>query len=522
MTSAQNAIRALLLYALVIPGALVVGYLVASRRDAGGYVDWQTWGPIILILGLLCFPLLLKWHHAILFFAWNTTAALLFLPGSPEVWFAMAFVSLGVAFLERALLREMKWISVPSVVFPVLFLVAVVLVTARLTTGIGVRALGSATVGGKAYFWIFAGAVGFIAMISRRVPVQKAPLYLGLFFLGALINVIPSTISFVPRWLYFIYFIFPVTGNDLGSLATSGIGETAVRFYGLTTACIAGFSYVLARFGIRGLFEKPWRFALLLSIGIAGSLGGFRSIIIHFSLLFLVLFMVEGHFRSPKYVACLFGAIVLVGAVVLPFADRMPLSIQRSLSIIPGVPLSPIARYEGEASTEWRIRVWQAALPDVSRYFWFGKGLGVGGGDLELTTELYKRGLLSSEDLSILTEAYHNGPLTVLIPFGIWGAIGWIWFLAASIRALYLNYRHGEESLKRINTFLLAFFISRTILYFVVFGDFRSDFAPFVGIIGLGLALNGGICRRAAVPVAVAPEPNRPESTFARAPAFAR
>ena len=32
---------------------------------------------------------------------------------------------------------------------------------------------------------------------------------------------------------------------------------------------------------------------------------------------------------------------------------------------------------------------------------------------------------------------YHNGPLSVLIPFGIWGLAAFVWLLVAGARFLY-------------------------------------------------------------------------------------
>jgi len=92
--------------------------------------------------------------------------------------------------------------------------------------------------------------------------------------------------------------------------------------------------------------------------------------------------------------------------------------------------------------------------------------------------------------------------------------LGWLWFLAAGFRALYLNYRYGEESLKKINTFLLAYFLARVIHYMLIFGNFYSDIAIFAGIVGLGVSLNGGICR----PVHVAVQARQPARMFTRGP----
>ena len=87
----------------------------------------------------------------------------------------------------------------------------------------------------------------------------------------------------------------------------------------------------------------------------------------------------------------------------------------------------------------------------------------------------------------------------MILPFGLWGAIGWLWFVGAGIRALYLNYRNSTPELKTINTFLFAYFLAKVILFHLVFGSFHSEFAFFAGMLGFSIALNNGIRRPAPV-----------------------
>ena len=92
---------------------------------------------------------------------------------------------------------------------------------------------------------------------------------------------------------------------------------------------------------------------------------------------------------------------------------------------------------------------------------------------------------------SMLAGDYHNGPLSVLIPFGIYGAIAFVWFLAAGLRVLHRNWKFGDPALRTVNALLLAAFVVHVLVFFVVFGSLHSDMAIFVGLLGLGVALNG-------------------------------
>ena len=88
---------------------------------------------------------------------------------------------------------------------------------------------------------------------------------------------------------------------------------------------------------------------------------------------------------------------------------------------------------------------------------------------------------------------YHSGPLSILIPFGIFGLLGVVWLIVAGFRVLYRNYRFGDPALRKLNTFLLSYFIARVTFYFVGFGALSNDLTLFLGVLGLSIALNGGV-----------------------------
>jgi hypothetical protein len=107
---------------------------------------------------------------------------------------------------------------------------------------------------------------------------------------------------------------------------------------------------------------------------------------------------------------------------------------------------------------------------------------------------------MSNTEWMLVAGNFHNGPLSVIIPLGIWGAIGFVWFVVASLKYLYRNYRHGDPELRRVNTVLLVFFTAKLLSFLVIFGAFSSEFYMFTGLMGLSVALNGAESR---VPVEV-------------------
>jgi hypothetical protein len=168
-------------------------------------------------------------------------------------------------------------------------------------------------------------------------------------------------------------------------------------------------------------------------------------------------------------------------------------------------------RRDAESSEDWRFQIWQAELPQVPQYLLLGKGYAISPLDFEFVASKGFAVYSADEGGSAIAGDYHSGPLSVLLPFGIWGVIALIWLWVAGVRALYDNYRYGEESLHRINSLFLAAFVGHILFYLFIFGSLESDMISFAAILGLSVSLNGGIRRAAVEPVnAAATQFNRP------------
>jgi hypothetical protein len=512
VTNASGSFRTLLIYAMILPVALVVGYMMATPMDQSTIV------VVGLLLLLLCTPLLLKWHYPLLFLVWNTTMVAFFLPGRPQFWLVFALGGLMIAIIQRTLVRDMRFIHVPSLAAPLFYFGFVVVLTAKMTGGFGMQFMGGETAGGKRYLLILISIVGFFAMIARRIPKEKALFYVGLFFLGSLLCAIGDLFPLMPPNLYYLFLVFPVA--SFGS--SGGVGPEVVRWQGLALACVGAAMYLLARNGVREpLVHKSYRkIFLFFFVVVIGCLGGYRMYFILSAATFMAVLYYDGLLRS-KYTAAMLGCFVLLCAIAIPLANKLPLSIQRSISFLP-VDVDPIARQSAETTSEWRLKLWQVAVTEVPKYFWFGRGLAMNAQEMEEVSNMVQNGTMDGAEGMMLSGDYHNGPLTSLIPFGIWGFIGWVWILIAGWRALVLNRRYGDPDLHKINTLLLAYFVVRTILFFTIFGNLYTDFAIFIGIIGLSIAINHGIKRPVVATVPTKAVPFRARRPLRPMPAFGR
>lgn len=501
MTNTVSIIRALLIYGLCLPLAIYLGYILALpfNRESMMIV------AVVVLMPLI--PILLRWHHILLILSWNMSVVLFFLPASPYLWIVMTAVSLLLTTLQQILKRNVEFASVPSVTLPLLFLVLVVLVTAQLTGGIGIRSLGGEAYGGRRYVIILAAIAGYFAITSQRVPSGRAIAYVALFFLGSVTMIMGSIAPWMPAGLRYLYALFPV--ESLGAFGGGQFGEST-RLGGITLAAASVASYILARHGMGGVLalnerwrflplqfrggfgvNQPWRLLSFLALVWIALMGGYRSIPITFVIILFFLFCLEGLFRT-RVLASFILSGVLALAIGLPLVDKMPLMVQRSLSFLP-IQVDPRVKQDAEHSTQWRLKMWEEALPTIPQYLLVGKGYSIDPRELEATLNFAEFRRDDSGFGASLASDYHSGPLSLLIPLGAFGALAFLWFMVAGCRVLLHNYRYGEPELHRINTFLLAYFLTKALFFFAVYGSFQNDLVIFTGLLGLSASINGGM-----------------------------
>ncbi len=494
MNNATAILRSLVIFAVIVPLAFFVGYLLTNPLN---YSSFSIFGVLALIL---ISPILLRWHHPVLMLSWNSGVTLFFLPGQPQLWLVMAGISLCILLVERALGGGIKHvISVPQVMWSLIFLVGVVLVTAKLT-GLGLRTMGGDVYGGKRYVYMLGAIMGYFALSGHRIPPERAGLYVGLFFLSGLASIIGDFSPIMPSGLNFIYWFFPANPYYYWM---SAAGNQVTRLGGAMMASFAIFSYMMAKYGIRGIFlsGKPWRWVVFCLTLIYSLFGGFRSQVILYALIFAVQFYLEGLHRTK--LLPIFAFIGISMAVLLvPLTPHLPFSFQRSLAFLP-LKIDRTVQQDATGSWEWRVEMWKAVLPQIPQHLLLGKGFALSSRDFDLLTgtdaAIHVGSDFAEDQLMALAGGYHNGQLSVILSFGIWGVITVIWFWAASMWVLRRNYRYGDPALRTVNTFLLVTFGARIL----IFASIDGDMLFYCGLLGLSIALNGGVCQPAPQTVQV-------------------
>ena len=483
------ALRTLMIYAVILPLALFIGWMT---------VDLANWDrtSFMVIAGSLFFltlPLLLKWHYTVMVLSWNSAITIFFLPGKPELWVLMVGFNFGFALLYRIIQKRPMFLSAPTITMSLLALLTVTLITAKLRGGFGLQVLGSSTYGGKSYFYLIAGILGYFAMASMPIPPARANAFVAMFFLPGLNAALSTLIYFAGPSFYFLYLVFPVSFAGVQAM-TEYSGTAIVRVVGFAVAACSFSAYLMTVYGVRGIIRKWWLGLLLIVVLSLGTLGGYRSLVLVVGFMFIILFVMVGLLRSPIFPALiLIGGLIFVG--LISFAEKLPLSAQRTLAAFP-IKVDPVVRADAESSLQWRLQMWQLLLPDLPKYIWLGKGYALNPTDLYLAEQAAQRNRAKNYQTALMSGGYHSGPLSTYVPLGGFGTLAFIAFLGASLRALYLNYRYGDEALRTINRGLFAYFLGSLLFFIFAFGALSAELFKFTGAVGLSIALNHGVCRK--------------------------
>ena len=483
--------RGLLIYGICLPLAVLLGYLLADPFESG------TIAVLVLVVAVLIFPVLLKWHHALLIFICNADVLPFFIPGRPMMWMLMSAVSTFLLLLDRSMGQRVDFFRARNLSFAFLTLGIIVFLTAYVTGGIGLAVFGARSAGGKRYFYIFLGIALYFALSTIPIKRKYAGFATGVFFLSSLTGLVGYIAALGGPGFNFLVELFPIEGilDETTPTAPSFNSAGIVRLSELAAVSTGLFCYVMARYGVRGTLDlaRPWRLCLFFLAVVATLYSGFRSGMILFLIVFGIMFYMEGLFSTRLFPGLVLAAI-LVTAVLLPFVQKLPLPVQRTLCFLP-ITVDPIVRRNAEDSTDWRLDMWQEVVPTIPRYLIRGKGYSMDPDDIFMLESSRKNGYTTAYAEAIVAGDYHSGPLSVIIPFGVFGAATFIWILIAALKVLRLNYRFGDPSLQSINMFLLAYFVARIIFFIFVFGSLYSDLALFAGLVGLSVSLNHGVAQ---------------------------
>lgn len=477
--------RAQVIYGLCLPLAALIGFFLAEPMRFG------TVAVVSAILGILIWPLFVKWYHPLLVASFHCSLILGFLPGSLPLWVPFAFAGFLLVVVQRCLDSRIRFFPPGGVGLSLVAIAGVVILTALVRGGVGFRSMGSESMGSKKYFFVLLGIACFFVLATRAVPRKQALLYMGLFCLSGLTGVLSHLIYLGGNKFYWLYsFIDSLPAYGQAAAEWDVHGQTLVRSVPLMGSATAIISFMLAWFGVRGMLRlhKPWRLCLVMLCMAVGLFGGFRSYVVGMALVLGVAFYLEGLHRT-RLLPILFMVAVIGIAIVAMVSDKLPLAVQRSLSFLP-VKIDAGVQMDAQGSLDWRLQMWDLLRKEIPDYLVVGKGFAIDPTAMQMSDFNSRFGYGIQAEWAVLAGEYHNGPLSVLIPFGAAGAITFVWFLIAGTLRLRWFLKHGDPALLNINRALCAMFVAKIIFFAVFFGSFYSELVDFVVLVGLAECFN--------------------------------
>ena len=161
----------------------------------------------------------------------------------------MAALTFGIAVLNHVLGFK-SFIRVPELVKPLLLLVVVIVVTAWVRGGIGLKILGGSGYGGKKYVYVLGAFMGYFALTAQKIAIGKSQQAVKWFFLSAISFALGNTIYVLGPAFYVLYNL--VSPDSVGSQVAADWGQNVVeRFGGFGPAASGLLAFVLARWGVR-------------------------------------------------------------------------------------------------------------------------------------------------------------------------------------------------------------------------------------------------------------------------------
>lgn len=387
-----------------------------------------------------------------------------------EIGLAILFVVFGRASIGKTSMQH--WI--------LLAFCLVVLMTG-VVRGFGFRFLGSNLWGGTFYVDIFLCALLVFALPRVNMPARWWPVAVVAMGILAILPLL-AELLYVKAGASFLALFVQLnptgvstmvaeseTGGSLGRLMTAGL---AVGFMVIAYLSVIHTSRL---FTVRSIIP----IAVLLGIFILSLVSGFRLITALIVLTIFLTALYQKTLTAPRVIFGIASSLILLGTLYY-ISDNLPLNMQRAISWLPGIHVSSMAQGDADQTVQWRLDVWHAAVQYIPEYFWIGKGLAFDG---ELLTSAMMGGAgWDPISWALIEGSYHNGYLSLLLLFGIFGLLTGLALLVSVLwRAIKFNSAPWKNPrLHRCYQAFLASITSTVIVYLTVYGDVTAIFPNFL------------------------------------------
>jgi hypothetical protein len=481
-------------FALIGISAVAIGFFLASN----------LWLMAFGVTGFL-WMILLPYHSRISIYlsvaTFSSALIVPLFPGRPYMWEFAALLGWSGLIITISMrkyvqnftreVKENRWIFIGLAGY------VLVLMATMFYRGFGLRILGSEQMGGRFYFQQLTCAIFPWLFIMSSVEEKTL---IRLFILQCLLTLSYLVSDFIlsraPEGLFFLLQFFELSGDAVNfELRAARFGIR--RYQSLYIVSSGLFCLVLTLFSLRDFFNKK---ALLLIPTVAAVLGvgllsGHRYLAIIVVGVFVFCAYAQRFFdMKNSFVAG--AAAVLILFCTYGFADRLPLAVQRALSVLPGISIDTHAKQDGDATFETRRQLRRIGLQMIPDYFWTGRGFGLA------TTDYSWQWDPTSITTHINQGRFFNGFIGLMVNTGVFGTLFMLIFLGGGTllawRVLQYLRLHGcDDSFTRLCAVISGLWIANTVAFLVLHGDSEYAMKTFSLQAGFLLACHVKLKQRA-------------------------
>ncbi len=420
-----------------------------------------------------------SWVLVLLYLAGYAQFVLPGLPGDISLLMLTQIAIVGIIALQKAMKTEPRKKNEPSRVWIILFLLNMLLIIA--VRGFGLTILGSAAYGGKKYIILLVVFLFFFA--APKISISEK--HVNYLFFGGLVATLLPVLAQVSlfmsggatqAWAAF----FSISWRDVEQAMIMGGESGDVRW-----SMLRHFGAMIITVSL--VWPPLWKRKILawILIGLAvylTMLSGFRSRIVEAGALIFIWLIVTAKNKMRRFMVLLFLGLIGWG-VALAIIPLLPFHGQRALSFLPLAAeriTDPMAIKEAQDSIDFRVEIWGIAWENIHEYLFIGRGL-----LLQVAEWAWlQRGAYGTPEFFYAGHAYHSGPLSLLIDFGIFGfVVGTGFLLSLCVEAWrgVRKYCSGKtDLLSRYYTFMAIFLSYRVFAFYFIYGNVTKNFPEMI------------------------------------------
>lgn len=471
-------------FSVIILTALAVGYFLAANL-------------FLMAFGLAGFLwlMLLPYHTKLSVFVsvatFSSALIIPLFPGRPYMWEFAALLGWSGLIITVSMrqyvpnygdeIRENRWLFLGIIGY------GVVLIATMLYRGFGLRILGSEQMGGRFYFQQLTCAIfPWLFVMTRLNERTLIRLYVCQCLLTTTYLISDYVLSIAPEGLFWLLQFFELSGDAVNfELRAARFGIR--RFQSLYFVGSGALCLMLMMVNLREFFTRK---ALILIPTLAGILGigllsGHRYLAIIVVGLFVTCAYAQRFFDMKNtFIAGATGVLVLF--FTYSFAERMPLAVQRAISVLPAISIDTQAKQDGDATFDARRTLRRIGLNLIPQYFWTGRGFGLAATDYSWQWDP------TSITTHVNQGRFFNGFIGLMVNTGVFGTGAMMVFLWAGSLLAWKILKHlrlygCEDRFSRMCAVVTGLWLSNTVAFLFLHGD--SEFAMKTFSLQAGLLL---------------------------------